>query len=338
MMSIGCRQQDNLRALPVQRGGLPDEPYITLTELACCAIYGAPLTAGSDGSLAKLRSARSWTELMLRGPSAGATATEIIFGDEPATIDIPRRIEELAAAVAGTPPDWLVPLMHCFVQAGENIERILEWILIHHDQFEDLEKSLAERSRRFYRLLSHAVAGGQVVLFSMRRFGARVTDPSYKPIDPTNFVGKKVHDLDANALGDSGMPNVSSALGAKIQEPKRLNWFDVKLSLDHAKLLLHEFSSKPEAADIASDPIKVTAASTRTCRKWLGAQMRSSPMRRPKSKMEYYREACGEIEGLGSATNVKPSRAFERAWEGAMSDENCAEVWGRAGASKKSPQ
>ena len=109
-------------------------------------------------------------------------------------------------------------------------------------------------------------------------------------------------------------------------------WYDVRLKASDV------FRELPAHEGSASDPVKVTAASTRTCRKWLGAQMRSSPMRRPKSKMEYYREACGEIEGLGSATNVKPSRAFERAWEGAMSDENCAEVWGRAGASKKSPQ
>ena len=237
-MSIECQQVGYLKALPFERAGLPDVPYVSLTEVVCCAIYGTPMTPGYDGSLSKLKSACFYLRLMLMGPPVKKSAAEIIFGDEPTTINISSRIEELASELTGEIPEWLLPLVNSFIQTGQRFDKIFEWFAINDDQFAVLDEALTEPTRRFYRQLSHAAASGRVVLLGIRRGGDRGMDCTHEQIDPKNFIGKKVHDLDANELREPKKPNAPAALPPSASNvPNSLNWTDVKVSLAHATML-----------------------------------------------------------------------------------------------------
>lgn len=257
-MAINCKQQDRLLSLPIQQAGLPNDPYVTLTELACCAIYGTPLTAGPDGSLAKLRSAHRWTKLMLLGPPNNSSAVDIVFSTEPDALDVLTRIDRLAATLNGGIPDWLEPLFHAFIGTGQKIETFMEWFAVHGEHFEALEKGLFKRSRQFYGLLSHAVAGNRVVLFGRRHADASGTGSPHEPIDDRTFIVEIVHDLDANELSEPSQPAGSPAplSGAQTKVANHLSWIDVKISLDHANMLLHEFKAKPESV-CELDPMTV---------------------------------------------------------------------------------
>ena len=50
-MTIKCLQQDALPVLAPDAKVLPNEPFITLTELVSYLVWGAPLTSGASGSL-----------------------------------------------------------------------------------------------------------------------------------------------------------------------------------------------------------------------------------------------------------------------------------------------
>ena len=141
--------------------------------------------------------------------------------------------------------------LSCFNQTGQRFDKIFEWIAINDGQFAVFDEALNEPTRRFYRQLSHAAASGRVVLLGIRRGGDRGMDCTHEQIDPKNFIGKKVHDLDSNELREPKKPNAPAALPPSSSNvPNSLNWTDVKVSLAHATMLLLEFSSKVETVDI----------------------------------------------------------------------------------------
>ncbi len=50
-MSIKCFQQDKLPWIAPAESGLPNQPFITLTELVSFVVWGAPLTSSKSGTL-----------------------------------------------------------------------------------------------------------------------------------------------------------------------------------------------------------------------------------------------------------------------------------------------
>ena len=53
-MGIECLQSGHIGALSVQPAGLPEQPFVTLTEVVCLAIWGAAESPGPTGSLRRL--------------------------------------------------------------------------------------------------------------------------------------------------------------------------------------------------------------------------------------------------------------------------------------------
>jgi hypothetical protein len=118
-MSISCLQQERLPALPISPAPMPDEPFVTLTEIVSKALYGAPLTPGTNGTLRKAMHAVSIAQLIwhnVQYPPEGAVQYPRVetswltaeFEAFPSPIPLPpdaivKRMEELVK----NPPDWL---------------------------------------------------------------------------------------------------------------------------------------------------------------------------------------------------------------------------------------
>jgi hypothetical protein len=75
------------------------------------------------------------------------------------------------------------------------------------------------------------------------------------------------------------------------------------------------------------------ASPEENCERWLAKMMRSNPDNKPKPKMKMYQEACRLFPDLGSAKNIRPSAAFERAWHQARGKTKVY-GWSKPGAPK----
>ena len=85
-----------------------------------------------------------------------------------------------------------------------------------------------------------------------------------------------------------------------------------------------------------TEPPRPTAKAENDCYKWLKELMAKSRDRRPKPKMDLFREASVMFPGLGNHAGIKPSRSFERAWGKAMVETKAR--WSTAGPTPKSPR
>jgi len=119
-----------------------------------------------------------------------------------------------------------------------------------------------------------------------------------------------------------------------------VDWGDDVLAGPHASYacptvdrdrIMELWTPQPSTASHARH--KRHASPEEDCERWLAQMMRSNPDHSPKPKMKLYREACRHLADLGSPKNIRPSAAFEKAWDRAIAKTK-AYGWRKPGAPK----
>ena len=211
-MSIRSSESGHIRVLPpVPKQPLSEDPFITLTEVACTAIYGAPLTPGRDGTLRKwVQTASAAKSLWWRirepiNPSDGANW----FGEltpAPKASDLAASVQQLV----NDDPEWVRSRMESISSTGGDWRSALEWAAGQPYVLGEHGDDLEQTADRFYRHLSSAVAQREIDLWGSKAAHAGQSPGDHEIIQPAFLLTPRVHDLEENEVRvGSGAPAAS---------------------------------------------------------------------------------------------------------------------------------
>lgn len=202
---IECLHQGNMPAITGATSSLPHCRYVTLTEVACCTIYGAALTPGR-GTLRQhlavlIRECHElWSdpngpiwlkphlELIAAGrewsfePGCSADSREITLGWFAKSR---KWLEDLRKRPAGDGATESVRQRKSRLAALDD-QQAIEMALLEATRLEVAEGASNDKTARFYKQLSQEVMTGSVVL---KGIPLRVSDGAYAPRE----IGAPLH-------------------------------------------------------------------------------------------------------------------------------------------------
>lgn len=260
-MSIRCLQQGRLPALPISPAPMPNEPFITLTEVVSQALYGAPLTPGSNGTLRRAMDAVRIAQLVWHGvryPPKATAALEIF--SEPSPPLAPDEIEKQVEELLRDPPDWFLGCARQFLSTAHNPTSVFNWMAKHDNDFTSSKSSTAEACDRLYRNLSQAVANGRIVLWGRLAAGDGPPSDDHEAIDPKYLLTRRHHDLLSNELHvevRDGDELLAFSRSARARLSAVICYHDIKTSKAHADVMIASADQQPSGQDD-------TTATTRT--------------------------------------------------------------------------
>lgn len=278
---IICNEQGHLPDLLCTPAPLPADKIPTLTEVATFAIYGAPLSVAVFKARRQQAISECW-DLWHHpnGPGDMVPHLKAIQAKEkpPAGDDGATAREQRANVeqwlVTGRKKDRPRPLSETAQEQKSRLKTMsnkeaIEYALQEADRAEQRDRNLDQKAKRFYEALGVATLQGEVVLKGLSEYVCDDPQRERPPLSPgrralcdDDYCSLLVHSLDTNEIDIDPPWTLDEAIfeifdrRARIAAEMRLIWKDLRISRDHAQLLLSQLGHAPMACSHQSAVIK----------------------------------------------------------------------------------